>query len=78
MRIKIEFIEKENGEFHSFETTIEENQNKVGNLLIFDSKINKNETFVYPIGGCKVYRKRGNILCAEEIELLDLNVDYLF
>lgn len=74
MKIKIEFVLKENGECVLFETTLD--NVKARNFVFIVNQVN--EEYVYVIGGTKIWRTRENVICAEEVELRSLKVEYEF
>ena len=75
MKIKMEFVLKETGECVLFETTLD---NVKAHEFVFIVNPVNNDEYVYVIGGIKIWRPKGNVICAEEVELLSLKVEYEF
>lgn len=75
MKFKMEFVLKENGECVVFETTLD--NVKVHGFIYIENPENDDE-YVYVIGGTKIWRPKGNVICAEEVELLSLKIEYEF
>lgn len=72
MKIKMEFVLKETGERVFFETTLD-NAKAHECASIVDSV--NDDGYMYTIGGTKIWRPRGNMICAED-DLLSLRVEY--
>lgn len=79
VKIKIEFVLRETGECVIYETTLEE-MKPYGNFVYITNPINdeEEEYFAYAIGGIKVWRPEGNVICAKEVELLSLKTEFEF
>ncbi len=79
IKLKIEFVLKETGECVIHETTLEE-MKPFGNFVYIVNPVNDDEEeyFVYAIGGVKVWRPEGNVICAHEVELLSLKTEFEF
>lgn len=77
MKIKMEFVLKETGECVLFETTFDNVKAHEFVFIFIVNPVNDDE-YVYVIGGIKIWRPKGNVICAEEVELLSLKVEYEF
>lgn len=75
MKLRIEFVMKETGECVIYETTLK--NPKIMNFVYIKNPVN-DEEFVYSIGGFKVWRPKGNVVCAEEVALESLKVEVFF
>lgn len=76
MKLKIEFVLKETGECEIFETTLDKNV-KVHDFVYFKNELNGSE-YTYVLGSFKIWRPKHNVICAEEVELLNLKIEYDF
>ena len=76
MKIKIEFVLSETGEYESFEVTLKENV-KAHDFVFFTNELN-GEEYAYVFGGCKIWKPKHNVICAEEVKLLKLKIEYNF
>ena len=76
IKLKIEFMLRETGECVVYETTLEK-MKPIGNFVYIVNPVN-GEEFVYAIGGIKVWRPEGNVICAHEVELLSLKTEFEF
>ena len=75
MKLKIEFVMKETGECVIYETTLE--NPKITHFVYIKNPVN-DEEFVYSVGGFKIWRPIGNIICGEQVALESLKVEVFF
>lgn len=75
MKIKMEFVLKETGECVLFETALD--NAKAHECASIVNPVN-DDGYMYTIGGTKIWRPKGNMICAEEGELLSLRIEYEF
>lgn len=79
IKLKIEFVLRKTGECVVRELTLEE-MKPFGSFVYIANPVNdeEEEYFVYAIGGIKVWRPEGNVICAHEVELLSLKTEFEF
>lgn len=78
MRMEIEFRIAGSGIFYSFKMSKEEQKLTGFNNYIRLKDEVSGEEFIYQTGSTKIYRPEGNILCAKEVKLSHLKLEYFF
>ena len=76
MKVRIQFVLKETGECVLFETELDDNVK--AHEFIFIVNPANDDKYVYAIGGTKIWKPNGNVLCAEEVALLSLRIECEF
>ncbi len=71
MKIKMELVLKETDECVLFETTL---YNVKAHEFVFTVNPANDDECVYAIGGIKIWRPKGNVICAEDVELFSFKV----
>lgn len=72
MKLKIAFVNAETGELVEFECTIKDFSN---NLICFK---NHDDEYAYFLGTTKIWKPKHNVVCAEEVELSRLNLEFIY
>lgn len=75
MKLRIEFVMKETGECVIYETTL---KNPSIMSLVYIKNPVDNKEFVYSVGSFKIWRPKGNVICAEEVALESLKIEVSF
>ena len=78
MRMEIEFRIAGSGIFYSFKVSEDEQRLTGFNTYVRLKDEVSGEEFVYPAGSTKIYRPERNILCAKEVKLSNLRLEYFF